>query len=80
MITDMYASPQPAHNQDPVASSGMAWIVSSSNNDTADVVYRTVVWSGGTPTLSNTFHSDNTGLRYAARRAGKRQLDQHRRG
>lgn len=53
-ITDMYASPQPAHNQDAVGPSGRAWFVSSSKNSFSNLQYRTLTWSGGVPTLSNT--------------------------
>lgn len=53
-ITDLYSSPQPALNHDPVAAGGRAWIVSSSTTLFANVHYRTVTWSGGAPTLSGT--------------------------
>ncbi|MBI2843029.1 MAG: hypothetical protein HYX78_06475 [Armatimonadetes bacterium] len=48
---DPYGTPQPAHNHDAVGSTGRAWIVNSSTAF-ADIQYRTITWSGGTPTLS----------------------------
>ncbi|MDO8586033.1 MAG: immunoglobulin domain-containing protein [Armatimonadota bacterium] len=53
-ITDMWSSPQPAHNQDPVPPSGAAWFVSSSSSTRANIHYRRLTWSGGVPTLSAT--------------------------
>jgi hypothetical protein len=52
-IDDMFGSPQPAYNFDPVASTGRMWFVASSNTFFADVNYRTLTWSGGTPFLSS---------------------------
>ena len=51
-ITDMLSSPQPAHNQDAVSASSPAWFVSSSATVYANVVYRTLTWSGGVPALT----------------------------
>lgn len=51
-ITDMYSSPQPALNFDAVAAGAPAFIVSSSATLFGDVIYRTLIWSAGTPTLS----------------------------
>ena len=53
-ILDMYAAPQPAHNLDPVGPADEAWFVSTSNSGNANVNYRTLTWSGGAPSLSNT--------------------------
>ncbi len=53
-ITDMYSSPQPAHNQDDIGPSTAAWFVSSSSSVFANINYKTLTWSGGTPTLSST--------------------------
>jgi hypothetical protein len=53
-ITDMGASPQPAHNHDPVGPLAPAWFVASSATEPANVTYRTLSWSGGVPTLSGT--------------------------
>jgi hypothetical protein len=52
-IVDVYASLQPAHNQDAVGPSDPAWFVSSANRYDS-LVYRTLTWSGGTPSLSST--------------------------
>lgn len=51
-ITDMYATPQPAVNLDPVGPAGPAWIVASSTLYYSDVIYRTITWSGGAPSIS----------------------------
>ncbi len=53
-ITDMWATPQPAHNLDPVAAGGPAWFVASSTAGYGDVNYRRLTWSGTTPTLDAT--------------------------
>jgi hypothetical protein len=53
-ITDMESSPQPAYNLDAVAASGPAWFVSSSTTSFGNVEYKTLTWSGTTPTLSAT--------------------------
>jgi hypothetical protein len=50
-ITDMFSSPQPAYNFDAVGPSDRAWFVSSSHLAFANVHYRRLTWSGGTPTL-----------------------------
>jgi hypothetical protein len=52
-ITDMRL-PQPAHNHDPVDSTGLAWIISSSATLRANVHYRALSWAAGTPALSGT--------------------------
>lgn len=52
-ITDMYASPEPAHNLDGSAG-GRAWFVASSTTALANVNYRTLTWIGGSPSLSGT--------------------------
>jgi len=51
-ITDMYGTPQPAHNQDAVGPEARAWFVASSSTTLGNVHYRTLVWSGGVPALS----------------------------
>ncbi len=51
-ITDLYSTPQPAHNHDAVASDGRAWFVAASNVANANIHYRTLTWIGGTPVLS----------------------------
>lgn len=53
-ITDLYSSPQPALNYDTVGPTARAWIVASSTTVFANIHYRTISWSGGTPTLSAT--------------------------
>src|SRR5205823_3419971 len=53
-ITDMYSSPQPATNFDAVGANGRAFFVSSSPFTYGDVHYKTLTWSGGTPSLSAT--------------------------
>jgi hypothetical protein len=53
-IPDMEASPQPAYNFDAVGSSDPAWFVASSTTVAQNIEYRTLTWSGGTPTLSAT--------------------------
>ena len=53
-ITDMYSTPQPAVNFGVVAAGAPAFFVASSSSVYADVHYRTLTWSGGTPTLSGT--------------------------
>ena len=59
-ITDMWSTPQPAHNQDPVSSSGSAWFVSSSTTVYANVNYRRLTWSGGTPSLDSSSSAATT--------------------
>jgi len=53
-ISDMYSTPQPAHNHDAVAAGGRAWIVAASQSTYANVVYRRLTWSGGVPSLDGT--------------------------
>jgi hypothetical protein len=53
-IQDMFASPQPADNFDTVGATGPAWFVSTSTATFGNVEYRTLTWSGNTPTLSTT--------------------------
>lgn len=53
-ITDMYSTPQPAHNLDPVAAGDRAWFVASSDTVFGNVNYRRLTWSGATPTLDAT--------------------------
>jgi hypothetical protein len=54
-ITDMYSSPQPAHNLDAAAPADPAWFVASSTLVYGDVTYRTLTWDvNGVPTLSDT--------------------------
>jgi hypothetical protein len=53
-ITDMYSSPQPAFNFDAVGPTGPAFFVASSTTVFGNVNYRTLTWSGGTPSLSTT--------------------------
>jgi hypothetical protein len=53
-ITDMYSSPEPAFNYDAVGASGAAYFVASSTSVNGNVNYRTLTWSGGTPSLSAT--------------------------
>ncbi|MCX7003637.1 MAG: hypothetical protein NTV22_10260 [bacterium] len=50
-ISDMYSTPQPAHNHDAVAPDARAWIVAASASVYANIQYRRVTWSGGVPTL-----------------------------
>lgn len=50
-ISDMWSTPQPAHNMDDIAPTGSAWFVSSSPVSNGDVLYRRLNWGGGTPTL-----------------------------
>ena len=51
-VDDMFATPQPAHNLDPVPPGGPAWFVSSwpytrnNGSQSANVVYRTLIWAG----------------------------------
>ncbi|HSH15282.1 MAG TPA: DUF11 domain-containing protein, partial [Verrucomicrobiae bacterium] len=60
-ITDMYSTPQPAHNFDAVSSSDPAWFVSTSRflND-GDIYYRKLTWSGGVPSLDGSAASINS--------------------
>ena len=51
-ITDMFSSPQPAHNFDPILTTTPQFFVSSSAFVFANLVYRTVTWTGGVPALS----------------------------
>jgi hypothetical protein len=58
-ITDLYASPQPAMNFDNVAATDPAWFVGSISRVASTVpstlegvAYRTLTWSGNTPSLS----------------------------
>jgi len=51
-LSDMYASPQPAHNHDAVGPTGRAWFFSSYSFGFSNVSYRYVTWSGGTPSFS----------------------------
>ncbi len=53
-IADMYSTPQPATNFDPVASTDPFYFVSSSTAVYANVNYRKVTWSGGVPSFSST--------------------------
>src|SRR6185503_10415045 len=53
-ITDMWATPQPALNYDPVGPSEPAWFFASSTLVYAAITYRSLTWSGGTPRLSPT--------------------------
>jgi hypothetical protein len=53
-ITDMYSSPQPALNYDPVGPTAPAFFVASSPNDFANIAYRRLTWSGGVASLSGT--------------------------
>jgi hypothetical protein len=53
-IQDMFAAPQPADNFDTVTATGPAWFVSTSTAVFGNVEYRTLTWSGSTPTLSTT--------------------------
>lgn len=53
-ITDMFSSPQPAHNLDAVPASGRAWFVASSSTVFGNLNYRRLTWSGTTPTLDGT--------------------------
>ncbi|HEY3246305.1 MAG TPA: dockerin type I domain-containing protein [Phycisphaerae bacterium] len=53
-ITNLFSSPQPAHNQDAAPAGGRAWFVSSSTSTNANIAYRTLTWSGGAPTLTST--------------------------
>jgi hypothetical protein len=52
-ITDMYASPEPAHNLDGSAG-GREWFVASSTTAFGNVNYRTLAWIGGAPSISGT--------------------------
>ncbi|MDQ3812937.1 MAG: hypothetical protein M3347_03195, partial [Armatimonadota bacterium] len=58
-VSGMYSSPQPALNFDPVAPTDPAFIVAS-QPALGNVVYRTITWSGGTPTLSSSTSVVNT--------------------
>lgn len=53
-ITDMYSSPQPATNLDPVSATDSFYFVSSSATVFSNVNYRKVTWSGGVPSISAT--------------------------
>ncbi len=53
-ITDMFSSPQPATNFADIAATDPFFFVSSSTTVFGNVNYRTVTWSGNTPTLSST--------------------------
>lgn len=56
-ITDMYSSPQPAHNLNSIGPTDPAWFVSSSNSVYGNVEYRTLTWNSAVPpvpTLSST--------------------------
>jgi len=50
-ITDMYSTPQPAHNHDTVGGAARAWFVASSDSVYANLKYRRLTWSGGVPSL-----------------------------
>jgi hypothetical protein len=50
-ISDMYSTPQPAHNHDAVAAGSRAWIAASSPYMYSSIVYRRLTWSGIVPTL-----------------------------
>jgi len=50
-ITDMYSTPQPAYNFDSVGGGDVAWFVSASAFVYANVHYRRLTWSGGTPSI-----------------------------
>ncbi len=50
-ITDMFSTPQPAHNFDDIGPTGIAWFVSSSTTANGDLRYRRLTWDAGTPTL-----------------------------
>jgi len=50
-ITDMYSTPQPAHNHDAVGGTGKAWFIASSAAVYANLKYRRLTWSGGVPSL-----------------------------
>lgn len=50
-VTDMYSTPQPAHNLDNSAG-GRAWFISSFN--TTAIALRSLTWSAGVPSLSAT--------------------------
>ncbi|MCC2670223.1 MAG: hypothetical protein K0Q72_2694, partial [Armatimonadetes bacterium] len=52
-IQDMFSTPQPALNLDPVGAGDPAWLFSSSPGSPS-LLYRKITWSGGTPQLSNT--------------------------
>lgn len=54
-ITDIWSTPQPPHNEDPVPAGGLAWFVGASTNAWANVNYRTLTWpASGAPTFSAT--------------------------
>jgi len=50
-ISDMYSTPQPAHNHDAIAAGDRAWIVAASPSSYANIRYRRLTWSGGVPAL-----------------------------
>ncbi len=50
-ITDMYSTPQPAYNFDTVGASDPAWFFSASAYVYANIHYRRLTWSGGTPSI-----------------------------
>lgn len=53
-VTDMYSSPQPAHNQDAIASTDRAWFVSSSVTVYGNVNARSLTWpASGPPSFSS---------------------------
>ncbi|GEM_PF-2206588 len=60
-ITDMFSTPQPAHNFDSIGAGDPAWFVASSRflND-GDIYYRKLTWSGGVPSLDGSAASINS--------------------
>ncbi len=50
-VTDMFGCPAPAHNGDAVAADDPAWFVASDPVFRSNIVFRTLTWSGGIPTL-----------------------------
>lgn len=53
-LTDLFSSPQPAHNPDALAATGRAWFLNSSTTDFFNVLARSLTWAAGVPTLSAT--------------------------
>lgn len=52
-ITDVFSTPQPAHNHDMVPANGLAWFVAASNVALGNIHYRTLMWVAGAPVLSS---------------------------
>lgn len=52
-ITDVFSTPQPAHNHDAVGPGDPAWFLAASDTTFANVHYRKIIWSAGSPTLSS---------------------------